>query len=54
MLGKIGDESAMELLDTLRSIRQMYPAVRMVYTGSIGLHHVIGSLRKIWLYERSY
>ena len=46
MLGKIGDESAMELLDTLRSIRQMYPAVRMVYTGSIGLHHVIGSLKK--------
>ncbi|MEG4209685.1 hypothetical protein [Microcoleus sp. S13_B4] len=46
MLGNIGDESAMELLDTLRSIRQMYPAVRMVYTGSIGLHHVIGSLKK--------
>lgn len=43
---KLGDESAMELLDTLRSIRQMYPAVRMVYTGSIGLHHVIGSLKK--------
>jgi hypothetical protein len=24
----------------------MYPAVRMVYTGSIGLHHVLGVLRK--------
>ncbi|MEG4233559.1 hypothetical protein QUA40_15790 [Microcoleus sp. Pol11C3] len=46
MLGNIGEKSAMELLDTLRSIRQMYPAVRMVYTGSIGLHHVIGSLKK--------
>ena len=46
MLRNIGDESAMELLDTLRSIRQMYPRVRMVYTGSIGLHHVIADLRK--------
>jgi hypothetical protein len=46
MLDNIGDAAAMELLDTLRSIRQMYPAVRMVYTGSIGLHHVIGTLRK--------
>jgi hypothetical protein len=46
MLGNIGDEAAMELLDTLRYIRQTYPAVRMVYTGSIGLHHVLGVLRK--------
>jgi hypothetical protein len=46
MLRNIGDESAMELLDTLRSIRLMYPRVRMVYTGSIGLHHVIADLRK--------
>jgi len=46
MLDNIGDKAAMELLDTLRSIRQMYPAVRMVYTGSIGLHHVLGVLRK--------
>ncbi|NJK66905.1 MAG: ATP-binding protein [Microcoleus sp. SU_5_3] len=46
MLDNIGDAAAMELLDTLRSIRQMYPAVRMVYTGSIGLHHVLNVLRK--------
>jgi hypothetical protein len=46
MLDNIGDAAAMELLDTLRSIRQMYPAVRMVYTGSIGLHHVLDVLRK--------
>lgn len=46
MLDNIGDAAAMELLDTLRSIRQMYPAVRMVYTGSIGLHHVLSVLRK--------
>ena len=46
MLGNIGEEAAMEVLDTLRSLRQMHPAVRMVYTGSIGLHHLIGSLRQ--------
>ncbi len=41
MLGNIGDEAAMEVLDTLRSLRQMHSAVRMVFTGSIGLHHVV-------------
>ncbi|HAX79874.1 MAG TPA: AAA family ATPase [Cyanobacteria bacterium UBA11372] len=46
MLSNIGDEAAMEVLDTLRSLRQMYPGVRMVFTGSIGLHHVIGSLKE--------
>ncbi|NMG19016.1 ATP-binding protein [Brasilonema bromeliae] len=46
MLGNIGNQAAMEVLDTLRSIRQMYPDVRMVFTGSIGLHHVIASLKK--------
>jgi len=46
MLGNIGNQAAMEVLDTLRSLRQMYPDVRMVFTGSIGLHHVIASLKK--------
>lgn len=46
MLGNIGKEAAMEVLDTLRSIRQMHPEIRMVFTGSIGLHHVIGSLQQ--------
>ena len=41
-----GRQAAMELLDTLRSLRQMHPALRMVFTGSIGLHHVIVDLRK--------
>lgn len=45
MLRNIGDEAAMEVLDTLRSLRQMYPGVRMVFAGSIGLHHVIASLK---------
>jgi AAA+ ATPase superfamily predicted ATPase len=36
---------AMEVLDTLRALRQTYPELRMVYTGSIGLHHVISKLK---------
>lgn len=36
---------AMEVLDTLRALRQTYPELRMVYTGSIGLHHVVSKLK---------
>ncbi|GAB1544107.1 hypothetical protein NUACC21_67830 [Scytonema sp. NUACC21] len=46
MLHNIGKPAAMKVLDTLRSIRQMHLEVRMVFTGSIGLHHVIASLKK--------
>jgi len=49
MLQKIiktaGEREAMDLLDTLRGLRQTYTNLRMVYTGSIGLHHVITALR---------
>jgi hypothetical protein len=41
-----GEKVAMEVLDVLRSMRQMYPRLRMVFTGSIGLHHVISSLKQ--------
>ena len=41
-----GEDVAMEILDTLRSLRQTHPQLRMVYTGSIGLHHVITSLKR--------
>jgi len=41
-----GEEAAMEVLDTLRSLRQMRSGVRMVFTGSIGLHNVITSLKR--------
>ncbi|NEO97417.1 MAG: ATP-binding protein [Symploca sp. SIO2E9] len=41
-----GEEAAMEILDTLRSQRQMHPDLRMVFTGSIGLHNVLSSLKK--------
>jgi len=48
MLQKIarleGESTAMQVLDTLRSLRHTYPTVRMVYTGSLGLHHVLQDL----------
>lgn len=47
MLGNIGDELSMEMLDILRSLRQTYPQVRMVFTGSIGLHHVVKKLHEV-------
>jgi len=41
-----GERTAMELLDLLRYFRQNHARIRMVYTGSIGLHNVIRSLRE--------
>ena len=46
MLGNFSNEAAMETLDTLRSLRQTYPDVRMVFSGSIGLHHIIKNLQQ--------
>jgi hypothetical protein len=34
-----------EVLDTLRSLRQEHPDLRMVFSGSIGLHHVLDGIR---------
>jgi hypothetical protein len=36
----------MEILNVLRSLRQTHPNLRMVFTGSIGLHHVVSQLKK--------
>lgn len=41
-----GERTAMEILDVLRSLSQTHPNLRMVLTGSIGLHHVLRSLRE--------
>ena len=41
-----GEPVAMELLDTLRGLRQMHGGLRMVYSGSIGLHHIAAALRE--------
>jgi hypothetical protein len=41
-----GEQVAMEVLDTLRAFRQTYPNLRMVFTGSIGLHHVVTALKQ--------
>ena len=41
-----GEKTAMEVLDLLRALRQTHGTLRMVITGSIGLHHVLASLRE--------
>ena len=40
-----GEALIMELLDTLRAARQEHD-IRMIYTGSLGLHHVLTVLRE--------
>lgn len=44
---KSEEKTAMELLDVLRFMRQTYPELRMVFTGSIGLHNVLTSLKRV-------
>lgn len=41
-----GPDVAMEVLDVLRALRSDQPRLRMIYTGSIGLHNVLESLRR--------
>lgn len=41
-----GEPTAMQVLDLLRALRQTHTALRMVITGSIGLHHVLASLKE--------
>lgn len=49
MVGAIADAegpaAAQDLLNALRTSRQRCESIRMVFTGSIGLHHVLGTLR---------
>ena len=41
-----GEKTAMEILDLLRALRQTHGGLRMIITGSIGLHHVLSSLKE--------
>lgn len=41
-----GQPAVVDLLDVLRSQRQRHSNLRMVYTGSIGLHHVVNGLQE--------
>lgn len=43
---RYSEELAMDVLDSLRALRQHHPSVRMVFTGSIGLHNVLSSLKR--------
>jgi len=38
------ERSSLKIMDTLRALRQEQSNLRMVFTGSIGLHHVLNSL----------
>lgn len=40
-----GAAAARELLDVLRGARETHSSVRMVFSGSLGLHHVVDDLR---------
>jgi len=41
-----GEGTAMQVLDTLRSLRKEYKNFRILITGSIGLHHVLNELKE--------
>lgn len=41
-----GEVAAMEVLDLLRDLRQTHESLRMVFTGSIGLHNVLTGLKR--------
>lgn len=43
--GGTPDHAALEILDTLRAMRHKHANLRMIFAGSIGLHHVLTDLR---------
>lgn len=46
IIAKHNPQEAMELLDTLRALRQQHAdKLRMVFTGSLGLHHIVRALK---------
>lgn len=44
--GERGPAAARDVLDLLRFARETYPSIRMVLSGSIGIHHVVNRLRQ--------
>jgi len=46
IIAKNNPQEAMELLDVLRALRQQHASkLRMVFTGSLGLHHIVRRLK---------
>lgn len=43
--GERGPAAGRDVLDVLRFARETYPSIRMVLSGSIGIHHVVDRLR---------
>lgn len=46
-----GEHEAMELLNLLRSHRSQNPYLHMIFTGSVGLHHVLSELKTAGAYS---
>lgn len=46
ILNREDEKTAMEVLDTLRFARQTFPEIRIIMTGSVGLHHVLAKLKE--------
>ena len=40
------DHAALEMLDILRAMRHKHANLRMIFAGSVGLHHVLTELRQ--------
>lgn len=40
-----GASTAREMLDVMRAARETHPGVRMILSGSLGIHHVVAELR---------
>ncbi|MBK1684196.1 hypothetical protein CKO18_11565 [Rhodoferax fermentans] len=48
IIAKNNPQEAMELLDVLRALRQQHASkLRMVFTGSLGLHHIVRRLKAL-------
>ena len=43
--GALGEPAAMEFLDCMRALRQTHKSLRMLFTGSVGLHLIVQGLR---------
>lgn len=42
-----GENHAMDILDQLRALRNSHSQIRLIFTGSIGLHHIISDLKEL-------
>lgn len=46
IVSREGANHAIDILDQLRALRNSHPQMRLIFTGSIGLHHIIKDLKE--------